>query len=154
MTQTAKKKADAVVVDDIRESDFREWLVLWDGNNAGQRNDTVTKETWGRLLNPIYPVHGFTARVDGKMAGLVHYVLHPVTGHIMPVCYMQDLYVDPAFRKRGVARALVGHLAAIGQREEWARLYWLAEEKNEAAQALYKNIGVKLDFSFHVLPLQ
>ncbi|MBI4031485.1 MAG: GNAT family N-acetyltransferase [Proteobacteria bacterium] len=142
-----------IEIEDLREKNFKEWLTLWDDNNGGRRNDAVTKETWSRLLNPVFPVHGFAARVDGRMAGLVHYILHPVTGHIQPVCYMQDLYVAPEFRQRGIARALVRRLAAIGKREGWARMYWLAETKNEAAQQLYKNLGVKLDFTLHVLPL-
>jgi len=154
MTQAVKEiPAGLPVVGDIHEDDFKDWLRLWDGNNDGVHNDAVTKETWSRLLTPVFPVHGFVARVDGKMAGLMHYILHPVTGHIDPVCYMQDLYVDPAFRKRGVGRALVVHLAAIGQREGWARMYWLAEANNAAAQALYNDLGVKLDFTLHVLPL-
>lgn len=154
MTQTAHKPGTSIVIDDIHEDDFGEWLKLWDGNNGGHRDDDVTKETWSRLLNPIYPVHGFVARAGGgTLAGLVHYILHPVTGHIMPVCYMQDLYVAPPFRGRGVGRALVEQLAAIGQREGWARLYWLAEGQNKAAQALYRNLGLKLDFTLHVLPL-
>ena len=154
MTQPNKKSvAKGIVIDDIREADFKDWLRLWDSNNNGQRNDAVTKETWNRLLNPIFPVHGYITRVDGQMAGLVHYILHPVTGHIMPVCYMQDLYVDPDFRKRGIGRKLVEYLAEIGRREEWARMYWLAEADNQAAQSLYKQLGVKLNFTFHVLPL-
>ena len=142
-----------IAIDDLHEEDHADWLRLWDGNNGGARNEAVTQETWNRLLNPIFPVHGFAARADGKMAGLMHYILHPVTGHIHPVCYMQDLYTDPAFRRRGIARMLVEHLAATGRREEWARLYWLAEAKNEAAQRLYRDIGFKLDFTLHVMPL-
>lgn len=154
MNRTATKPAASdLVIDDLHEKDFAEWLVLWDGNNGGQRNNEVTRETWARLLNPIFPVHGFAARINGKMAGLVHYILHPVTGHIMPVCYMQDLYVAPEFRKRGIGHALVQYLAAIGKREEWARMYWLAEADNHAAQELYKNLGFKLNFTLHVLPL-
>lgn len=87
------------------------------------------------------------------MAGLVHYILHPVTGHIAPVCYMQDLFVDQRFRQRGIGRALVERLAQEGRRQKWARLYWLAESANEQAQALYRDLGLKLDFTFHVLPL-
>ncbi|HEY8191136.1 MAG TPA: GNAT family N-acetyltransferase, partial [Alphaproteobacteria bacterium] len=135
------------------DSDHADWLKLWDGNNGGVRNEAVTRETWNRLLNPIFPVHGFAARVDGKMVGLMHYTLHPVTGHIQPVCYMQDLYTDLAFRRQGIAKMLVAHLAATGRREEWARLYWLAEAKNEAAQRLYRDIGFRLDFTLHVMPL-
>ena len=142
-----------VTIDHLRLADYEAWLTLWDANNGGHRNDLVTRETWNRLLTPIYPVHGLVARVDGVVAGLVHYILHPVTGHIEPVCYMQDLYVDPLFRRQGIARCLIERLAAVGREERWARLYWLAQDDNEDAQALYKNLGVKLNFSLHVLPL-
>ena len=142
-----------LVIDDIKPDDFDAWRKLWDANNLDHKNEAVTRETWNRLLNPVYPVHGLVARMDGKIAGLVHYVLHPVTGHIEPVAYMQDLYVDPAFRRQGVARALVEQLAVLGKREGWARLYWLAEGENARAQALYRNLGVRLDFSLHILPL-
>ena len=137
----------------LTAADRDEWLRLWDANNNGVRNDAVTNETWSRLLNPIYPVHGLLAHADGKAAGLVHYILHPVTGHIEPVCYMQDLFVDADHRRKGIARALVGQLAATGTVERWARLYWLAEAENAEAQGLYKSLGVKLNFSLHVLPL-
>lgn len=87
------------------------------------------------------------------MAGFVHYITHPVTGHIAPACYMQDLFVNTAFRRQGIARALVEALAKEAKAQNYARLYWLAETKNDAAQRLYKSLGLKLDFSFHVLPL-
>lgn len=147
------RQIDQPTLADIREEDYADWHRLWLANNQGVDNPEVTAETWSRLLSPIFPVHGMIARLDGQVAGLVHYILHPVTGHINPACYMQDLFTDPAFRRRGIGRALVEHLAAIGRREQWARLYWLADNKNKEAQALYKNLGVRLDFSFHVLPL-
>lgn len=142
-----------ITVRPFEEADYGQWLPLWNGNNQGQRNDGVTAETWNRLLNPVYPVHGFGAFENGTMTGLLHYILHPVTGHIDPVCYMQDVYVDPAFRRRGIARKLVSALAQTGKAEKWARIYWLAESENIAAQTLYRNIGVKLNFTLHVLPL-
>jgi ribosomal protein S18 acetylase RimI-like enzyme len=145
----------------LAASDFSEWLKLWEENNHHQCPRKVTETTWARLLDPASPVNGFAARVPphassgagGEMAGLVHYILHPVTGHIEPACYMQDLYIAPAFRRRGIARGLVAHLAAEGARRKWARLYWLAENGNAEARALYRNIGVRLDFSLHVMPL-
>jgi len=141
------------LISPLQDDDYEQWLPLWIGNNQGHNNEAVTAETWNRIINPLYPVHGLAVRLDGKIAGLVHYILHPVTGHINPVCYMQDVYIDPAYRRRGLARALIIALAEIGKQEGWPRLYWLAEERNAAAQNLYKNIGVKLDFSLHVLPL-
>ena len=67
---------------------------------------------------------------------------------------MQDLYIDPTARKQGYATALVTALAEMGATEKWARIYWLAETANNAAQHLYRTLGVKLDFSLHILPLR
>ncbi len=123
----------------------------------GRRDEGVTTETWSRLVDPGSQVNGLCA-IQGRagqndaMIGLVHYILHPTTGHVEPVCYMQDVFVDPAHRQKGIARKLVEHLAKTAKAEKWARIHWFAENNNEAAQALYKNLGVKLDFSLHVLP--
>lgn len=100
------------------------------------------------------PVRGLGAKdKSGHLTGILHYVLHPVTGHIAPACYMQDVFVDPPHRRKGIARELVLYLTEIGKREDWARLYWIAEGDNKAAQALYQNLGLKLNFTFHVMPL-
>ena len=133
--------------------DQNAWLRLWDGNNGITIDPRITAQTWARLNDPASPVNGLIAHADGTACGLVHYILHPVTGHLLPACYMQDLYVDPAFRRRGIGAELVAALAAKGRESGWARLYWLAEAANPGAQALYRQIGLKLDFTFHVMPL-
>lgn len=133
--------------------DFPQWLPLWDGNNQGQRDTAVTSETWSRLIDEAAHVYGLGAFEGEEMRGLVHYILHPTTGSIAYACYMQDVYVDPAHRKKGIAKALVKAVAKRGKEEKWSRLYWIAEADNEAAQALYKDIGVKLDFTLHVMSL-
>lgn len=137
----------------LTADDLPHWLPLWDGNNKGKRDEAVTTETWARITDPDFPVFGLCAELNGKIVGLVHYVLHYTTGNITQVCYMQDVYVDPAVRGKGIARAMVMELSKIAFENKWARLYWLAEADNEAAQALYRNIGVKLDFTLHVLPI-
>ena len=141
------------VIRAYKEEDFPDWLVLWNANNRGKCEAEITSETWRRLLDADSPVYGLGAWVDGRMAGICHYIIHPTTGAIEPVCYMQDLFVDPAFRRRGLARTMLEELEAEGRRQKWKRIYWLAESKNEAAKKLYENIGLKLDFSFHVLPV-
>lgn len=143
----------SILIRPLQPSDFPDWLPLWDGNNQGTRNEAVTTETWSRLIDPNYPVFGLCALQGNVMTGILHYVLHPTTGNILPVCYMQDLYVDPAHRNKGIARKLVQELARIGKAEKWARIYWLAEADNAAVQALYKSIGIKLNFTLHVLPV-
>ena len=137
----------------LEPNDFPDWLPLWDGNNKGERDEAITTECWTKLTDPDFPVYGLCAEINGKIVGLVHYVIHPTTGSINPVCYMQDVYVDPNHRKKGIARVMVMELSKMAFKEKWGRMYWLAEADNEAAQALYQNIGVKLDFTLHVLPI-
>lgn len=137
----------------IENRDFPDWLPLWDGNNLGVREEAVTSETWSRLIDPDSRVHGLIAEKDGQLIGLVHYITHPTTGSLNDVCYMQDVYVDPAFRRKGIAKKLIEELSGIGKREKWARIYWLAEGDNEATQNLYQDIGVKLNFTLHIMKL-
>lgn len=143
----------SITIRPLQVSDYDAWLPLWDGNNLSQRDEAVTRETWARLVSNDSTVNGLCAIENDQMMGLVHYILHPTTGSLKPVCYMQDLYVDPAHRLKGIGRALALAVAETGKNEGWARVYWLAEAENEAAQQLYKNLGVKLDFTLHVLPL-
>lgn len=151
--------ADGTVsVAPILPSDYDQWLPLWRANNHGSVSDAVTTETWRRLNDPSWPVHGIVARYNDpvagmRIAGLVHYITHPVTGHVEPACYMQDLFVDADFRRRGIGRLLVEALSVAARHRNYTRLYWLAEADNEAAQALYHDIGLRLPFTFHVLPL-
>lgn len=142
-----------MIIRPLEMNDFPQWLPLWNGNNQNVIKPDLTTETWSRITNAHYPVYGLGAFENDQMLGLIHYVLHPTTGNINPVCYMQDVYVDPAQRKKGVAKAMTQQLVEIGRKEGWARLYWLAEAGNEAAQNLYKTLGVKLDFTLHIVPL-
>lgn len=136
----------------LERSDYAQWLSLWQENCAHQIADDVTAETWRRLTHLKEPVHGLVAEQDGRLIGLVHYILHATTGHIAPVCYMQDVFVVPAFRRQGIGRQLVWALRDAAQKAGWARLYWIAANDNPAAQALYKSLGIRLDFGFYVLP--
>ncbi len=134
--------------------DYSKWLPLWIGNNLGQRDEAVTVETWKRLCDTKNTqVNGLTADMGGQLLGITHYILHPTTGNINPVCYMQDVYVAPEHRRKGVARRMVEELTKIANHEKWARMYWLTQAGNMEAKAMYENFGIKLDFSFYVLPI-
>lgn len=134
--------------------DYSKWLPLWDGNNLGQRDEAVTAETWKRLCDSKNTqINGLAAEISGEIMGIVHYIVHPTTGNIKPVCYMQDVYVAPKHRRKGIAKRMIGELTKIAAREKWARMYWLTQTSNAQAKAMYESFGVKLDFSFYVLPI-
>lgn len=138
----------------LERKDYDSWLPLWNANCLGKMSDDVTAETWRRITNPKETVFGLGAFENEGLVGILHYVLHPTTGYKEPACYMQDLYTDEAYRRQGIARRLVWELNDLGIREKWARIYWFADNQNEAVQNLYKNLGVRMDFSLHMFATQ
>lgn len=58
-----------------------------------------------------------------------------------PGIYLEDLYVKPEFRGRGIGRALLAHLARLAKERGCGRLEWAVLDWNEPAIKLYKSIG-------------
>lgn len=46
------------------------------------------------------------------MIGIANYIIHENTSTLTPVCYLQDLFVDPEIRARGIGRTLIDWLIA------------------------------------------
>ena len=58
-----------------------------------------------------------------------------------PGIYLEDLYVKPEFRGRGIGRALLTRLARLAKERGCGRLEWAVLDWNEPAIKLYKSIG-------------
>jgi len=55
--------------------------------------------------------------------------------------YLEDLFVRPAFRSKGIGRALLKHLARRCLDEGLTRLEWSVLDWNEPAVRVYRSIG-------------
>ena len=75
--------------------------------------------------------------VDGAVVGFANCVVHEATWEILPICYLEDLYVEPHARGRGAGRAIIEWLRHAMRAEGWARLYWVTHRDNAAARKLY-----------------
>ena len=137
----------------LTRNNYDQWLPLWQENCHHKITDDVTAETWRRLTNPKKPVHGLGV-FDGNetLLGFLHYILHATTGYIEPACYMQDLYISETARRQGLAKRLVWELNELGRDQNWARIYWFAQNSDVAVQNLYKNLGIPMDFTLFMLP--
>jgi GNAT superfamily N-acetyltransferase len=58
-----------------------------------------------------------------------------------PGLYVEDLFVKPAFRKRGVGRALLAHIAKLANERGCGRVEWTVLDWNEPAIDFYKTFG-------------
>ena len=53
---------------------------------------------------------------------------------------MQDLYVVPDARRRGLGRALIQAVQTSAEHEGWQFVYWLTARDNHAARRLYDRL--------------
>jgi GNAT superfamily N-acetyltransferase len=57
--------------------------------------------------------------------------------------YLEDLYVRPAFRQRGLGRKLMSHLAGIAVDHRCGRMEWAVLDWNEVALRVYRAVGAR-----------
>lgn len=97
-------------------------------------------------------VRGLAARIDGRIAGIAHFLFHP---HIWlgEACYLQDLFTLPEARGQGIGRALIAAVAEEARARGAAKYYWLTRDSNADARALYDKVARFKGFVRYDFPL-
>jgi GNAT superfamily N-acetyltransferase len=137
----------------LARDDRAAWERLWAGYNAFYERSLPpeTIETgWLRFFDPGEPVHAAVAEKEGRIVGLVHYLFHRSTSAIEPVCYLHDLFTDPAARGGGVGRALILHVYEAAAAAGCTRVYWHTGGSNFVAMKLYDQVAERSGFVRYV----
>lgn len=143
----------------FKPSDRARWDVLWRGYLDFYRTSLpaeVYDATWSRLNDPASGFAGIGVRTGGPDApldGIAHLIRHPTGWSTKPLLYLQDLFVDPALRGRGLGRVLIAAAEAEARRQDCLRLYWLTHETNADARALYDKVARYSGFVRYDVPL-
>jgi len=58
--------------------------------------------------------------------------------------WLDDLFVDAAFRGKGIGQALMAYLADIALQNQCGRFEWMVADWNESAIGFYKRLGATL----------
>ncbi len=61
----------------------------------------------------------------------------------LPGLYLEDLYVTPRWRRHGLGRLLLSHLARIAVERGYGRMEWAVLDWNEPALAVYRQVGAQ-----------
>ncbi len=129
-------------------ADEHAWRQLWADYNAFYETsipEIVTVRTWQRILDPASAIFGRLAVVNGAVIGFSVSVLHEGTWTAAPICYLEDLFVDPKSRGRGFGRLLIQDLVGRARSKGWSQLYWHTRANNPARH-LYDEFVVADDF--------
>lgn len=57
--------------------------------------------------------------------------------------YIEDVFVKPDFRRKGIGRALLMHIVRLAKERKCGRVEWCVLDWNEPAIKFYKGIGAK-----------
>ncbi len=103
---------------------------------------TATEE---RIRSSLFGPRPFAevvfAQLDNTTAGFALFFNNYSTFLGLHGIYLEDLYVRPEFRRRGIGKALLQHLAKLAAERGAGRLEWAVLDWNEPAIKFYTSLG-------------
>jgi GNAT superfamily N-acetyltransferase len=140
----------------LQEKDKSQWLKLWAGYLEFYKS-TISSEqtelTWKRLINNEQKMFGFVAETKEGVIGFTHCLFRPSTWTETDYCYLEDLFVDPNIRGKGIGRALMNRVIELAKEKKSRRVYWTTQEFNKTARVLYDSITPVSEFVQYRLPI-
>jgi GNAT superfamily N-acetyltransferase len=102
--------------------------------------EDLLRDGWG----PQPKFRCMLAEWDGRPAGFALFFYNYSTWQGRAGLYLEDLFVRLPFRKLGIGKALLAHLAQIAVQEKCGRYQWQVLDWNTPAIDFYKSLGAKV----------
>jgi GNAT superfamily N-acetyltransferase len=102
-----------------------------------------------KLRATLFPADGKPAAecvlafADDTPAGFALFFTNYSTFLAKPGLYLEDLFVKPELRGRGIGKALLLHVAKLANARGCGRMEWTVLDWNEPAIAVYESLGAK-----------
>ncbi len=96
-----------------------------------------------QLAAPRPPFECLIAEADGAVVGFALYFHNYSTWRGRPGLYLEDLFVEPAQRGRGIGQRLLAELARIAVDRGCARMDWMVLDWNTPAMEFYRSLGAR-----------
>jgi GNAT superfamily N-acetyltransferase len=95
------------------------------------------------LFGPRPMAEVVLARIEGRPVAFAVFFHNYSTFVGRPGLYLEDLFVLPDYRRRGIGRRLLKHLAGIAVARNCGRMEWAVLEWNEDAIHLYRGVSAR-----------
>jgi GNAT superfamily N-acetyltransferase len=128
--------------DVVRILELKRQLAEYDQDPKAVTITLSEAEDSGFGANPVW--WGFVAEVDGVIRGYTIYYIRFSTwkGQLM---WLEDLYVEPDFRRKGIGTALFEELVKEVHTRHLNGPQWFTLKQNEVAAAFCAKVGAKPD---------
>ena len=93
------------------------------------------------LFGPASRAEAIMAEIDGEPVGFALAFPTFSTFQCQPGLFLEDLYVKPEYRGRGIGKAIVRTLARQARERGYFKMEWVVLNWNAAAIAFYRSLG-------------
>jgi GNAT superfamily N-acetyltransferase len=84
------------------------------------------------------------AEWDGKPAGFALFFYNYSTWQGRPGLYLEDVFIRPEFRGKGIGKTLLVHLARLAVQENCGRFQWQVLDWNTPSIRFYESLGARV----------
>ncbi len=95
------------------------------------------------LFGPDRAAEALVAELDQKIIAYAIFFKTFSTFLARPGLYLEDVYVQPAHRNRGIGKSLLRHLAQLALAKNYGRLEWSVLDWNAPSISFYKSLGAQ-----------
>jgi len=142
------------MIREIKPTDKEEWENLYKGYAKFYKvemNKTILKTVWNWIHDKNHEVEGIVYEINNKIVGLAHYRKMPRPLRGQEIGFLDDLYVDPDYRRKGIGEKFLNYLKELSKSRGWNLIRWLTHDDNIKAKSLYDRVAKKTNWDLYEL---
>ena len=138
----------------FNKDDFKRWSNLYQEYAIFYNvpmNVGILETLWEWINDENHIVNGIRFELNNKIIGIAHYrtMPRPIKGQY--IGFLDDLFVEPDFRRKKIAQKLINHLKSLSKSNNWNGIRWITHSSNENAKKLYNKIANNTGFELYEL---
>ena len=138
----------------LEQNDKENWEKLYIGYANFYKtsmNTEILDTLWSWIHNDNHIVNGRCYELEGKIVGIAHYrtMPRPIRGQY--IGFLDDLFVEPDFRRKKIAQKLINHIKSLSKSNNWDGIRWITHSSNDNAKKSYDKIANNTGFELYEL---
>lgn len=149
------EKIDVAVPEADEEPQWQELYMGYADFYHMPMNNEILNTVWGWIRDRDNPFCCIVAKdCDARLTGFMHFRAMPSPLRGAMVGFLDDLFVRPEARGKGVVTALYRELEQQGKQKGWPLIRWITAENNYRARALYDQLADKTHWVTYQLDIR
>jgi GNAT superfamily N-acetyltransferase len=141
--------AGALTIRRAAAGDEQAWSGLWtawQSHMGGRVPEDVSASAWTQIITPGSGLFALLALSDEGALGFANVSATPFAWTAGPILFLQDLYVAPEARGRGLGRSLLQAVYDEADALGAAQVFWMVDELDSDLQAFYARQGIRTPY--------